>query len=157
MKNNDDKTVELSNFVLGEIYLKKDGNIKSQKINKVGYIITENEDTYIYDLVDDVVMDLYNENLPDETQMFSIVNRPWEDSNKLVSHREVKEIIEILKKRAIEIDGEKITAAKYTKREYNKNEISSEYFIQLNKKNAHQKRLINKQIKKQENLEKRYG
>ena len=94
MKKENNKTIRLSNFVLGEIYLKQNGKIKSQKINKVGYIITENNESYIYDLVDDVVIDLYNEELPDETQMFSIVNRPWENSNKLISHREVKEIIE---------------------------------------------------------------
>jgi len=153
--NQINKKIKLANFVLGEIYIKQDGNIKSTKTNKIGYLITENNESYIYDLVDDVIIDLYNEELQDETQMFSIVNRPWENSNKLISHKEVKEIIEILKKRVLESD-ELRENAKYTKKEsYNK--FMSEYDVQLNKKNEHQKRLINKQIKRKENLEKRYG
>ena len=149
------KNIKLSNFVVGEIYIKQNGKIKSTKTNKAGYLITENDESYIYDLVDDVIIDLYNEELQDETQMFSIVNRPWEKSNKLISHREVEEIIEILKKRVLDSDelGEN---AKYTKKEsYNK--FMSEYDVQLNKKNEHQKRLINKQIKRKENLEKIYA
>lgn len=149
------KNIKLSNFVVGEIYIKQNGKIKSTKTNKAGYLITENDESYIYDLVNDVIIDLYNEELQDETQMFSIVNRPWEKSNKLISHREVEEIIEILKKRVLDSDelGEN---AKYTKKEsYNK--FMSEYDVQLNKKNEHQKRLINKQIKRKENLEKIYA
>lgn len=147
MKNQNNKTIRLSNFVLGEIYFKQNGKIKSKKINKVGYIITENEESYIYDLVDDIVIDLYNEELPDETQMFSIVNRPWENSNKLISHREVKEIIEILKKIGLNTD-EISENAKYTRKEHNKIKINSEYEVMINRKKAHQKRLINSKIKK---------
>jgi len=149
------KNIKLSNFVVGEIYIKQNGKIKSTKTNKAGYLITENDESYIYDLVDDVIIDLYNEELQDETQMFSIVNRPWEKSNKLISHREVEEIIEILKKRVLDSDelGEN---AKYSKREAH-NKFMIEYDVQLNKKNEHQKRLINKQIKRKENLEKIYA
>ena len=149
------KNIKLSNFVVGEIYIKQNGKIKSTKTNKAGYLITENDESYIYDLVDDVIIDLYNEELQDETQMFSIVNRPWEKSNKLISHREVEEIIEILKKRVLDSDelGEN---AKYSKREAH-NKFMIEYDVKLNKKNEHQKRLINKQIKRKENLEKIYA
>lgn len=152
MIKENEKIIELSKFALGEIYFKKEGKVKSTKINRVGYLIIENDEAFIYDLVDNVVIDLYNqqniEKSDDETHLFSIVNMPWENSDKRISPKELDETIEILKKRASEYDEEKRTTTKYVKREQDRNEVNSEYDFVLSKKSAHQKRLINNRIKK---------
>ena len=147
MVNENKKVIELSKFALGEIYCKKDSKFKTTKINRVGYMIIENGETFVYDLVDNVVIDLYNtknlENSNNESYLFRIVNIPWEFSNECISPKELDEVVEILKKRSSEYDSEQRKDTKYMNRPQKKKEVYSEYEIECNRKLAHQKRLMN--------------
>lgn len=99
-KNLDLEKFELSRFVVGNIVKKREGLKPKQKGTTVGYMLPQ-EDlgiTLVYDFFSNRAFELNDHTLEEGTIAFDIVNRPWIESEKKVSGKELNEILEIMEK-----------------------------------------------------------